>query len=331
MDTTKKSIPINDFMKEKKAHGNLEYPIAIYHVDLRNLYMGFVRWHWHEELEFDVVTEGRMECLVGDESFIMEKGDCIFINQNVMHSIHPIGDEPGHFDAIVFHPTFLFNYSMTYMNTKYLIPIVGNLNLKSFLMNSSYQHFDKVTEYITELSDANMQKELGYEVVTKICLARLWLLLLKEFNSSDISKNPQESLSLGESRAKDAVIYIQEHYNEPISLDEIATAIHVSKSECCRCFKRSLHCTPFEYLMKYRIFMASIKISQDTGNVLSFSDIASSVGFNNVSYFNKLFKLFLKCTPSQYRKNIKNGKLKNENGFSSTSFEEFEKHAAHKN
>ncbi len=322
MSETNVTIRVNDFMKEKKTHGNLEYPVAIYHVDLHNLYMGFVRWHWHEELEINVVTEGRMECLIGDDSFIMEKGDCIFINQNVMHSIHPIGNEPGKFDAIVFHPAVLFSYSMTYMNTKYLIPIIGNPNLKTFLMNFSYEHFHEATEYISELLSANNDMTFGYEIITKICLSRLWLLLLQEFGSAKTPQDSRESLPLGESRAKDAVIYIQEHYNEPISLDEIAAAIHVSRSECCRCFKRALHCTPFEYLMKYRIFMASMKICQDTGNTLSFSDIAVSVGFNNVSYFNKLFKHFLKCTPSQYRKTLRNGNVQNINCFPPIPFEE---------
>ncbi len=318
-------IPINDFMKEKKAHGNLEYPLAVYNVDLHNLYMGFVRWHWHEEIEIDVVTEGRMECLIGNESFILEKGDYIFINQNVMHSIHPIGNDPGCFHAIVFHPSILFSYVKTYLNTKYLLPIIGNTNLKFFIMNHSYARFDEVDTYLSELVNANSNLDFGYELISRSCLCRFWLLLLQEFSTTE-QPPAKETLSLSESRAKEAIIYIQEHYNEAITLDEIAAAIHVSKSECCRCFKRSLHTTPFEYLMKYRIFMASMKIRQNPGNSVSFSEIAASVGFNNVSYFNKLFKLYLKCTPSQYRKNLHNGDPGHVEAFPPKLFEE---HATH--
>ena len=326
MNNTNSNIRVNDFMKEKKAHGNLEYPLAVYHVDLRSLYMGFVRWHWHEELEIDMVTEGRMNCLIGNDSFTLEKGDCIFINQNVMHSIHPVDNEPGCFHAIVFHPTILFNYAKTYLNTKYLLPIVGNANLKYFIINSSYEHFKEATDYLSELVEANDKMEFGYELVSKSCLCRFWLLMLQKFGTTDTVNAPKETFSLSETRTKDAIIYIQDHYSEAITLDEIAAAIHVSKSECCRCFKKSLQTTPFEYLMKYRIFMASMKIRQDSGNSLSFSEVAASVGFNNVSYFNKLFKSYLKCTPSQYRKNLQSGKTNQVSDFPPKLFEE---HATH--
>lgn len=326
MKNTDKTVRVNDFMKEKKIHGNLDFPLALYQVDLRSLYMGFVRWHWHEELEIDVVTEGRMQCLVGNDSFLLEKGDAVFINQNVMHSIHPVDNEPGRFRAIVFHPTILFSYTKTYLNTKYLLPIVGNTNIKYYLMKPECKHFDEAAGYLTDLVNTMEKADFGYELVAKICLCRFWLLLLSEFNPSNPVNAVPETPSLNETRTKDAIIFIQEHYNEPVTLDEIAAAIHVSKSECCRCFKKSLQSTPFEYLMKYRIFMASMKIRQDAANELSFSEIATSVGFNNVSYFNKLFKSYLQCTPSQYRKNLKSGKTDQATVFPPKIFED---HATH--
>lgn len=326
MKNTDKTVRVNDFMKEKRIHGNLDFPLALYQVNLRSLYMGFVRWHWHEELEIDVVIEGRMQCLVGNDSFLLEKGDAVFINQNVMHSIHPVDNEPGRFHAIVFHPTILFSYTKTYLNTKYLLPIVGNTNIKYYLMKPECEHFNQAAEYLTELVNTLEKADFGYELVAKTCLFRFWLLLLYEFNPSNPANTVPESPSLNETRTKDAIIYIQEHYNEPVTLDEIAAAIHVSKSECCRCFKKSLQSTPFEYLMKYRIFMASMKIRQDAANELSFSEIATSVGFNNVSYFNKLFKSYLQCTPSQYRKNLKSGKTDQITVFPPKIFED---HATH--
>ncbi len=59
--------------------------------------------------------------------------------------------------------------------------------------------------------------------------------------------------------------------------------------------------TPFEYLMRYRILEATKKMIETIKNPMSIADIALSVGFNNVSYFNKLFKKFLGCTPTYYR------------------------------
>ncbi len=313
------AIPVDDFMKEKKTHGNLDYPVAVYHVDLHNLYMGYVRWHWHEELEIDIVTQGRLECLIGEETVTLEEGDAIYINQNVMHSVRSADGSFGKFDAVVFHPTIFFGFSQSYLNAKYLTPIIGKAGLRCFPITREYPHYAEISALLCELIGATDSETYGYELIAKSCLNRFWLYMLKEFASSAPAK--KEALSLSEARAKDAMLFIETHYQEPITLDEIAAAIHVSKSECCRCFKKALHVTPFEYLMKYRIFMASVKIRQDVNLQMSFSELATTVGFNNVSYFNKVFKSCLGCTPSEYRKSIKNDASQGVSIFPSVVFE----------
>ena len=54
--------------------------------------------------------------------------------------------------------------------------------------------------------------------------------------------------------------------------------------------------------MRYRILRAAEKILQNDREMTSISELASSVGFNNTSYFNKLFKKYFNCTPTEYRK-----------------------------
>ena len=134
----------------------------------------------------------------------------------------------------------------------------------------------------------------------------MWVHFLKKYNSHtvlyDYKKSGEPTLSPDEVRIKDAILYIQQHYTEPVTLDNIADSIHVSKSECCRCFKRAVNITPFEYLMRYRILQAAEKILQNDREMTSISELATSVGFNNTSYFNKLFKKYFDCTPTEYRK-----------------------------
>ena len=304
MRTKPTVLPADDYLTEKKTHGDLEYPLAIYHIDLRNLYINFefARWHWHEDLEIDVVTQGPIECLIGDDSILLETGDALYINQNIMHSFHPVGEAPGKLDAIVFHPMLFFGYGKTYLNAKYLTPITGKSGPRYVLINKNYARYEEMTALFDELVRANASAVTGYELITQSCLCRFWVYMLEEFSSSVTEK--KESLSLSELRTRDAILFIERHYQEPITLDEIAAAIHVSKSECCRCFKKSLHATPFKYLMKYRIFMATTIIRQDAPLKMSFSELATTVGFNNVSYFNKVFKSTLGCTPTEYRKAI---------------------------
>jgi len=99
-----------------------------------------------------------------------------------------------------------------------------------------------------------------------------------------------------------AIDYIEQNYMNDISLEDISNAIHISKSECCRCFKRAVHSSPVEYLIRFRILEASRKILCGSLESQSMSDLAESVGFNSTSYFTKLFKKYMSYTPTEYRK-----------------------------
>ena len=141
--------------------------------------------------------------------------------------------------------------------------------------------------------------------MTKSYLCQFWLLLLEHFVPQNVQNTKQNAISMDEARVKDAILYMEKHYADHITLEDLADSIHISKSECCRCFKRTLQVTPIEYLMKFRIFKAANKIQSNDPVSRSISQLAFSVGFNNASYFNKVFKQYLNCTPSEYKKNIK--------------------------
>ncbi|GAE08768.1 transcriptional regulator, AraC family [Paenibacillus sp. JCM 10914] len=93
--------------------------------------------------------------------------------------------------------------------------------------------------------------------------------------------------------------FIHLNYSFPVTLQEIADAAHLSISECTRCFKKTVHMTPYEYLIKYRIKKSSeLLISTDD----TVTEIAGSVGFNHVNHFIQSFKKHHKRTPKDFRK-----------------------------
>lgn len=63
--------------------------------------------------------------------------------------------------------------------------------------------------------------------------------------------------------------------------------------------------SPFEYLMKFRIFSATRIIQRHDEQISSIGSLATAVGFSNISYFNKVFKKYLEITPSEYREKFK--------------------------
>lgn len=287
-------------------NGEVGYPVQLYYIELMNLPMHRIRWHWHAEIEIIVIERGEAFFLSDDTKIHLTEGQGILINQNVMHAVHTIDDDTDcGLYSLKFHPSFLFGYGSTMMSGKYLVPILSSPAMRTIELLGQNSWQEKIMDTIHTIVTVNLSEQYGYELVTKSCLCQLWSLLLEQVVPQNISKSKQTTISLDESRVKEAILYLEKHFQEHITLEDLASYIHVSKSECCRCFKRTLHLTPFEYLMRYRIFCAANMLQKEDSESRSMSTLAFNVGFNNVSYFNKLFKQYLHCTPGEYKRKIK--------------------------
>lgn len=287
---------------------NTEFPVSGYFLDFANLYMNQIRWQWHEEVEFFVVESGEACLLLPDNKITLHVGEGAFINQNYLHSIHSTGETLCTIRVLKFHPSLLFGYGQTQMSVKYLTPILSSPSIRYLPMKSDTPESGHLISLVEETISCYLENQFGCELNIKSLLCRLWYELLFLFRLESRNAVPVQTQSNTDSeRTKHAILFIEEHHKEPLTLKEIAASIHVSKSECCRCFQRSLGLTPFEYLMKYRIFESTRKMMRGSAEAESISELAASVGFNSPSYYNKLFRKYVKCTPSEYKKALQNG------------------------
>ena len=285
------------------SYTNPDYPVGVYYVEPSKMYMQHVRWHWHEELEINYVKEGSATFHIGDEQILLTEGQAVLINQDVLHSIHNAEHAGCVILSVMFHPNFLFHVPDSATSLMYLNPIVSDPSFRYLYFERKDIWSRGMLSMILNLIDVNLAHEFGYELMTKSILSEFWFQLIKKMKLQYVPNTASpKALSPDQNRIKDAILYIEEHFAETITLDDIADSIHVSKSECCRCFKRAVGLTPFEYLMKYRILKAAERILTNDKSAASISNLAVSVGFNNTSYFNKLFKEYFDCTPLQYRK-----------------------------
>lgn len=93
--------------------------------------------------------------------------------------------------------------------------------------------------------------------------------------------------------------FIHQNYFNNITLQEIADIAHLSISECTRSFKRTIHMTPYDYLIKYRIKKSSELL---TSTQYTITEIAHRAGFNHVNHFIQSFKKHYNKTPKEFRK-----------------------------
>ncbi|MDR1454443.1 MAG: AraC family transcriptional regulator [Tannerella sp.] len=100
-------------------------------------------------------------------------------------------------------------------------------------------------------------------------------------------------------RIRKTLLYIREHLDHPIHIDELTDICCLSKDHFIRLFRKEMHATPVQYINQKKIEKAQRMIL--TGNQ-SMKDIAYCLSFDNVSYFNRLFKRYTGMTPVNYRK-----------------------------
>lgn len=279
-----------------------DYPIEISCLNFTQADPLLIRWHWHEEIELEYIVSGQVYVTCEEENILASQGDLVFINQNVRHFITPVQTDGCLLYSIVVHPTFIFGFGQLELEKKYIAPVLHDSALKHIHITKDSPDYENYLSEIREILSLNDLKEDGYELLTKSVLLRIWYQLYK-MSTALVSGPVPKTAVQDEQRVKQAILYIQEHFMETVTLEDIAGSIMVSKSECCRCFKRTLNTTPFEYLMKYRIMESTKRMHRKPQE--SISEIAGSVGFNNTSYYNKIFRKYMDCTPTEYRNSIK--------------------------
>lgn len=284
----------NEWQQYYAEHINPDYPVGVYYINPTGMIMGRIPHHWHNAIEIDFIRTGSASFSIGEKKLTLSEGEAIIINTGRIHSISSNGEKECIVLSILFSPDYIFENPSSFISHKYREPIMNDTVF-------SFRYFSKKDkaglECIESLLKINLDKKYGYELMTKSLLCHLWLLLIEDNRIDSIS-----TLCLNdEARVKGAISYINTNYMNEITLEGIAESIHISKSECCRCFKRVTGMTPFEYLMRQRILESTAKIQRNDPDSASYAMLAKSVGFNNASYFNKIFKKYMGDTPSNCR------------------------------
>lgn len=282
-------------------YGNVEFPFRIGYEDIWQYYNGKFACHWHKEVEFTYVYQGKMRYQVNDKIYELKKGQCLFINANTFHRGEHINKEECKYFAMTFNIHFLANEEEL-IYKKYVLPIIYSKNLSSFVCLPENKLEKKIIKQVKYIDKCYRKQNLFYELEIKEHLLKLWQILWEAFESEieiDIDRNYYRQLI----KIKQITQFIHKHYAEKITLQNIADNLHISISDCSHSFKKFMKESIFEYILHYRI-QQSLYLLQD--KELSILQISLKVGFSSTSYYSKLFKKYMKMTPKEYRRLLKN-------------------------
>lgn len=134
-----------------------------------------------------------------------------------------------------------------------------------------------------------------YEMQIHILLMKIWQKLYLYFTKQPEKEKPRREHI---QRLRDMVSYMEERYNQEITLEDVAAHVNICRSECCRFFKKHMNMTIFEYLMFLRVqkSLPFLKAGE------SVTKTAGLVGFASPAYYGQIFKRYMKCTPKEYQK-----------------------------
>ncbi|MBO9598654.1 MAG: AraC family transcriptional regulator [Cohnella sp.] len=285
-------------LKEDRRHGTPVYPVSLYEITCSPDHP-LLDLHWHDELEFLLVTEGRAAFRVDASDYELRAGEAIFVNSGLLHSGVVVGDEPCSFVAVVFHSSLFGNGSIDYLFDQYIVPIIQEtLRLPVHLQRRSEPEIE-LLDTLYRIAKANREMRLASEMEIKgllfYCLSRMLAL------SEPATGTRREQDGYRIERLKAVIAYIEQRYAEPITLRQLAGIACMSESYFCRYFKKITTKSPVEYMNGYRVQQAAARLRETDDKMM---EIALDVGFNSLSYFNVVFRGRYGCTPGEYRKRL---------------------------
>lgn len=283
-------------LQEMRQHGTKDFPLGVYLDDFAQVDQARIPWHWHEEIQFDLVVEGSIQFQIGSKAYVLQEGQCMFINTGVLHQIFPVEGMKGKLYAFVLRDSLLETDALSAVFRKCLLPLLkGQVDCIAFMEEGAIDK--RAADLLRRIWDSFLEKEAGYQIEIKGLLCCLWSCLLKK-NQQKV--NPITSRERRDmDRVKTAITFMQEHYQEPLSLEDIAGQLALSKSELCRCFQRVMHTTPYDYLIQCRVRAASERLKRSDERIL---DIALQCGFDSLGHMGRYFRKYLGCSPSAFRK-----------------------------
>lgn len=294
----KKMIITDKNQRELRQMLDGKFPIAVEKISLSAYVGGYFGHHWHPELEFEAVTEGPLEYQVNGNIFELRAGEGIFINSNTLHWARNLGEGEGAFRTLRFSPSLLGGMSGSLIYEMYIHSILANEQLAYLKLSPEVKWQKKIIDLITDTVEVDDRQRDGYRLEILSNLFGIWNMLYS--NAADISRDSVRQV-MNMERIKKSIEYIEKHYQTQITLDEIANASVISKSECCRMFRKYLRQSPMNYVISYRINQSISLIAQ---NKYSMTEVAQRVGISNSSYFTKIFSKMTGMTPSQYKRNV---------------------------
>ncbi len=239
-----------------------------------------VKEHTHPFYHMFYVSEGGCSFIIENESYSLNKGDCILVPKNKSHSFFNYHKETAEYIEIKFAAK---------SGSKMAIPdevfLIKDNKLIGYLMKRTLREYLSFGISADEAVESYLETALFVMTEEKRANKNHSYEYIDASGYSDISQ--------------EIVKYLEAHYSEDISLDSISEALGYNKSYLCVAFKKETGTTILDCLNMIRIRRAAELIAYSDHTI---AQVSSLCGFRAVSHFNSVFSKYVGTTPGQIRR-----------------------------
>ena len=277
----------------------LEYDLTYTDFNPSVFYVSKVRmleegvYHDHDFAELAYVLSGKGKYLIEGEEISVEAGDLIICNPGVKHT-HIVVNKK--------EPTIEFIFGFTDFQFRNMAPNSIELPDKGYVLHTTSELRQEISKLCFSMIAERDSNQIGRYFMFKAHLMQLLLLVMREI--ADVEKPEQKGYNF-ETYSKNYAVnriitYLNENYENKISLEQIAHNMYLSPVYISKIFKEETGESPINYLIKIRLEKAKdILLNEEGGSI---KNIANQVGYDDVYHFSKLFKKYYGISPLHFKK-----------------------------
>jgi len=245
--------------------------------------------HFHTDVEIIFMKEGNILCQVEETPIILEKGQMLFIGQEVPHRIIPLSKDGTFLYIQINIDQYLEAYLSEDELTLYTLSKINKL-FKFHLIDDDDELKNTFSKFFEEFNS----KKTAYELNLQAYALNTIVYMMRK----DLLPIPQKPEEKDFNLIIPIVKYIRNNYANTITLDQISAFFNMSKYHFCRFFKKATGMTLFTYINKVRLTYAEKELVSTTKPIY---EVALDCGFSSTTYFNSLFKKSKAISPKQFR------------------------------
>lgn len=239
--------------------------------------------HTHNHLELFYIIGGQGQFLIDDQLYPVNANNLVVINPNVTHTEVSLNAQP----------------------LEYIVLGIEGIELKTGEnVNGQYSILDyfesvEISGCLRNILWEMEQKNTGYE---DICQAYMEILIIRLMRNTDLAIPAEPQVTTTNRQCANIRRYIDVHFKEPLTLEQLAEEGHMNKYYLSHAFKREYGISPINYMISKRIDESKYLLAETD---LSMSQIAQLLGFSSLSYFSQVFRKTQAVSPMEYRQSAR--------------------------